>query len=103
MSQQTLNEVTRIDLRGVADPDLSVLPRAELSVEGAVDLVRPICEDVRARGSVAVREATQRIDGVDVPATRVSADALADALASLDPAVREALTEAIRRAPAAER
>lgn len=91
-------EIARIDLRGSSEPDLASLPRAELSVEDALAAVRPICEDVRERGAAAVREITARLDGVDVPHTRVSAADLAAALGALDPSVRAALTEAIRRA-----
>jgi histidinol dehydrogenase len=69
-----------------------------LDVEAAVEIVRPLCEDVRRRGAAAVRELTLRLDGVDVPSTRVPADALAAALDDLDPAVRRALEEAARRA-----
>ena len=93
----------RIDLRGQASTDLSraklagALPRAELDVAAAVAAVAPICADVRARGAAAVREQTARFDGVDLPTTRVPADALPAALAALDPAVRAALEEAIRR------
>lgn len=75
-----------------------MLPRAELDIEAARDAVRPICEDVRARGATAVRELTLRLDGVDVENTRVPAEALAAALRALDPAVRDALEEAARRA-----
>ncbi|HEV3288081.1 MAG TPA: histidinol dehydrogenase [Streptosporangiaceae bacterium] len=75
-----------------------ILPRAGLGTEAAVARVRPICEDVRRRGAAAVREHTARFDGVDLASTRVPAQALADALAALDPAVRAALAEAIRRA-----
>ena len=73
------------------------LPRAKLDVGEASDLVRPVVDDVRARGDIAVREATLRFDGVDVPVSRVSAEALGTALADLDPAVHEALVEAIAR------
>ena len=75
-----------------------MLPRAGLDVESAVERVRPICDGVRERGSAAVREYTARFDGVDLATTRVPARALADALAALDPGVRAALDEAIRRA-----
>jgi len=94
----------RVDLRGKPASDLrpgelaGVLPRAELDVEAALAVVRPICEDVRLRGAQAVREHTLRFDGVDLATTRVPPQALADALAELDPAVRAALTEAARRA-----
>jgi histidinol dehydrogenase len=96
--------LSRIDLRGQPAAALSreklagVLPRATLDVAAAVAEVRPICEDVRQRGAAAVREHTARFDGVDLATTRVPAQALADALVALDPSVRAALAEAIRRA-----
>ncbi len=74
-----------------------LLPRARTDVESALGAVRPICEDVRRRGAAAVREYTQRFDGVDLVTTRVPAHALRDALAELDPGVRAALQEAARR------
>ena len=92
--------ISRVDLRA-APPGASyrgVLPRAALDVEVALDVVRPICEDVRLRGAAAVREWSHRLDGVDAETTRVPADALAAALDALDPAVRAALEEAARRA-----
>ena len=96
--------LTRIDLRGEAAASLGrqrlagVLPRAELDVEAALDVVRPICEDVRLRGAAAVRDQTRRFDGVDLASTRVPRHALADALAEISPDVRAALEEAARRA-----
>jgi histidinol dehydrogenase len=95
--------ISRIDLRGRKPGDLTrialtgVLPRATLDVEAAVECVRPLCEDVRHRGAAAVREYTLRFDGVDLASTLVPADALDAALAALDPQVRAALEEAVRR------
>jgi histidinol dehydrogenase len=95
--------ISRIDLRGRGPGSLSrtalasVLPRAATDVEAALAQVRPVCEDVRRRGAAAVREYTARFDGVDLAATPVSRDALEAALAGLDPQVRAALTEAVRR------
>jgi histidinol dehydrogenase len=80
-----------IDLRGA-------LPRAKVDVHAATAVVEPIVQGVVARGYAAAREATLRFDGVDVPEPRVPPTALADALAALDPAVRDALAESIRRA-----
>jgi len=74
-----------------------VLPRAELDVEVALEVVRPLCEDVRTRGAAAVRELTQRFDGVDLETSRVPAAELDAALVALDPSVRTALEEAARR------
>jgi len=92
--------LTRIDLRGrPLDADLcGVLPRAAVDVDSAVHAVRPVVEAVRDRGAGAVREATLRFDGVRLGDLRVPAAALVDALDRLDPAVRAALTESIRRA-----
>ena len=95
----TLIDLRGRDAAGLTRPALGgVLPRAALDVERAVELVRPVCEDVRARGGAAVREYTRRFDGVDLAHTRVPAEAIADALRTLDPQVRDALTEAARRA-----
>ncbi|RFS85283.1 histidinol dehydrogenase [Actinomadura spongiicola] len=96
--------ISRIDLRGSLPGDLrSVLPRAELDVEAALEKVRPICEDVRHRGSVAVREHTKAFDGVELETLRVPVAELDRALAGLDPAVRDALEECVRRARAVHR
>ena len=93
--------IQRVDLRG-RRPDAAglraVLPRAALDVEVALDVVRPVCEDVRARGAAAVRELTVRFDGVDLETTRVPQRALDDALAAMAAQLRAALEEAARRA-----
>ncbi|MEU3714662.1 histidinol dehydrogenase [Streptomyces californicus] len=94
--------ISRIDLRGDALPEggalRDLLPRAEFDVEAALETVRPICEDVRHRGSAAVIEWGEKFDGVRTASVRVPAEALTRALAELDPAVRAALEESIRRA-----
>ncbi|HSO65075.1 MAG TPA: histidinol dehydrogenase, partial [Ornithinibacter sp.] len=93
--------IARLDLRGrqLTLRELrSVLPRAELDVEAALDAVRPIVADVRARGAAALYDAAERFDGIRPPSLRVPTDVIANALESLDPAVRAALEESIRRA-----
>jgi histidinol dehydrogenase len=75
-----------------------VVPRAELDVEHAVEKVRPIVAQVREHGVEALIDLTERFDGVRLASIRVPAEAIARALAELDPAVRAALEEAIRRA-----
>jgi histidinol-phosphate aminotransferase len=74
-----------------------ILPRAALDTGAALEQIRPVCEDVRDRGAAAVREYTARFDGVDLPTSRVPAQALADAIAALSPELRAALEEMIRR------
>ncbi len=75
-----------------------VLPRAQVDVGAALATVAPLVSEVKERGYPAVREATLRFDGVDVEQPLVPPAALAEALAGLDPAVRSALEESIRRA-----
>ena len=90
----------RIDLRGAAagSPDYRTLvPRADADVEAALDVVRPICDDVRVRGIEAVRAYSERFDGVVQDDIRVPAAALAEALETLDPEVRAGLEESVRR------
>ncbi|MGK5530341.1 histidinol dehydrogenase [Streptomyces sp. URMC 129] len=94
--------LNRIDLRGSSPApggiDRDLLPRAELDVEAALEKVRPICDDVRHRGTAALIEYARRFDQVTIERTRVPAEALTRALAELDPAVRAALEESVRRA-----
>ncbi|MDN3351011.1 histidinol dehydrogenase [Actinomadura sp. DC4] len=91
--------ISRIDLRGSLPDDLrTVLPRAELDVEAALEKVRPICDDVRHRGAAAVREYNERFDGVALASARVPAEAIRQALEDLAPGVRDALEECVRRA-----
>ncbi|MFE9242004.1 histidinol dehydrogenase [Nocardiopsis sp. NPDC006938] len=90
--------ISRIDLRGSQDDPRDALPRAEIDVADATERVRPLCEDVRHRGTAALVELTERFDGVRLTDIRVPKDAIDTALVELDPAVRAALEESIRRA-----
>jgi histidinol dehydrogenase len=90
----------RIDLRGAAGTAVdyrTAMPRAAFDVEAALHVVRPICDDVRDRGVEAIRGYSLKFDGVDVPEIAVPADALTDALANLEPAIRAGLDESISR------
>ena len=90
--------IQRIDLRGSDADPRTVLPRAAIDVEEATATVVPIVRDVQARGADAVLDWTERFDGVRPAHLRVPAEAIAQAVAGLDPAVRAALEESIRRA-----
>ena len=74
------------------------MPRAELDVEAAVETVRPIVEDVHHRGEAALVEYALKFDGVELAEVRVPQAALDTALRELDPLVKAALEESIRRA-----
>jgi histidinol dehydrogenase len=88
----------RLDLRGSSQDPREVLPRAEVGVQNALDAVGPIVADVRDRGAAAVLDWGERLDGVRPQGLRVPESELAAALARLDPQVRSALEESIRRA-----
>ncbi|MEI8409577.1 MULTISPECIES: histidinol dehydrogenase [unclassified Kribbella] len=98
--------IRRVDLRGrVAAGEVfdlqaevnALVPRAVFDVEKALDVVRPICLDVRHRGLEAIREYGEKFDHVRVEDLRVPAEALKTALEELDPELRTAFEESIRR------
>lgn len=92
--------MSRIDLRGA---DLSAarlrttLPRGGVDVDAVIPKVRPIVDDIVARGAVAALEYGETFDGVRPETVRVPAEKLAEALRSLDADVRAALEVAIER------
>ncbi len=87
-----------IDLRD-SDAEVGLLvPRAGLDVETALAAVKPIVEDVHHRGAEAVIDWSEKLDGVRPASLKVPQDAIDEALAGLDPDVRAALEESIRRA-----
>jgi histidinol dehydrogenase len=90
--------LNRIDLRGSDTDPRRLLPRAQLDVSVAVERIRPLVEAVREHGYPAIREASERFDGVAPQQLRVPAEAIAAAEGTLDPEVRAALLESIARA-----
>ncbi|ATY10616.1 histidinol dehydrogenase [Amycolatopsis sp. AA4] len=93
--------LNRTDLRGQVPSAAELraaLPRAEYDVDAALHQVRPVVEAVRDRGVGAVLEFTERFDKVRPETVRVPAEELAKALSELDPQVRAALEESIKRA-----
>ncbi len=95
-----MSMIRRIDLRG-ADPASvdyrASVPRAEFDVEAATHVVAPIIDAVRTRGVEAIVELSARFDGVDRDEITVPREALETALAELDPDIRAALEESVRR------
>ena len=89
-----------LDLRGGSRRavDLrNIVPRAKFDLDSLVEVVRPIVEDVRERGVVAVQEWSAKFDGVTAPEIRVPQAVIDDALSNVDQKIRAALEEAIRR------
>lgn len=59
----------------------ALLPRAPFDVEAAVEVVRPVVDDVRHRGEAAVLDATERFDQVQRASLAVPAEEADAALA----------------------
>ncbi len=90
--------LNRIDLRGVASERIAaLLPRPEVAGDGPVAAVREILADVRARGDDALRDLTERFDGVRPAAIAVQPEEIKAALEATDPSVRAALEAAAER------
>jgi histidinol dehydrogenase len=84
----------------------AIVPRADFDVAAAVEVVRPICDDVAARGVSALRHWSDRFDHVVPDEFRVPAAELEAAVEQLDDDVRAAFAVAIdrrRRVSEAER
>ena len=97
--EESVLSVTDLRPLDTATADLSrIIPRANVDVSSVVPVVAPILEQVRHGGEQTLLELAERFDGVRPPALRVPAEALEAALAGLDPRVRAALEESIRRA-----
>ncbi|GAA2106538.1 histidinol dehydrogenase [Brevibacterium salitolerans] len=96
----TLASTHLVDLRGSALDKRTLrtrLPRADAGSGAPLEAVRPLLADIRARGRAAVAEAAARFDGSAPERFRVAAEELAAAAEALDPGVRAALEETIRR------
>ena len=85
----------RLSLAGLR----AAVPRAKAgTMADAEAKVLDIISAIRTRGFDALRELALKFDGVEQSHPRVPAEALQAALDGLDPAVRAALEESIRRA-----
>ncbi len=92
----------RLDLRGLDGFD-DHLPRPVVDEDEPVAAVRSIIDEVRNRGDDALRELTERFDGVRPDRLTVDETELAAALTRIDPQVRAALETAAGRVAAHHR
>lgn len=103
MPETPFLSVTDLRARRLSAAELTAsLPRAVLDVESAVAAVGPVVEDVAARGAEAVRDASERFDGVRPEHLQVPRAELRRALAELDPEIRAALEDSIARVRAVD-
>ncbi|AOG27399.1 histidinol dehydrogenase [Cutibacterium avidum] len=87
-----------VDLTRETTGDLRrAVPRADFDVDAAMAAIIPVCAAVKDRGAEALREYSEKFDHVVPDHLRVPAEALVEAAANLDDALRQAFTESIRR------
>ena len=87
--------LNRLDLRGRnGDKLVAELPRPDPGGEGPTEAVRTIIAEVRSGGDSAIRSLTEKFDGVNIADSRVSREALLEALATIPSELADALTEA---------
>ncbi|MFP5327538.1 MAG: histidinol dehydrogenase, partial [Acidimicrobiia bacterium] len=81
----------RLDLRAVEGDLRPHLPRPQAATEPPLEAVRSVLDAVRTRGDAALRELTERFDGVMVEDFRVPDADVEAARAQIPPLLREAL------------
>ena len=89
-----------VDLRDVnlSKEDIAArLPRISSDIEQALVVARELIDDVMERGELALREQTLTFDGVEGHELRVPQSEIDAAVNDLDPQLREAIVESIRR------
>lgn len=92
--------IRKVDLRGESLNSVRVnhlVPRAAVDISMAVEQIRPLLDDVRARGEQAVVEVTIARDGVDPRPIKVEPAELLAALDALDPKLKTAIQTSIDR------
>jgi histidinol dehydrogenase len=96
--------IQTIDLRGRARDRATLrrlIPRPVVDIDVASSSARDLIGDVAERGESALLEQSERFDGIRPNHVRVGAGEIDAAVAALEPGVRAALDEAIRRVRAA--
>ncbi|WP_122820212.1 histidinol dehydrogenase [Varibaculum vaginae] len=94
------------DFRGNMPSGLALrqaLPRAQMNVEDAAEKIRPVMRDVKEHGAAALRDLSEKFDGVRPEHLRVPHQQLSQALEQLDPEVREAVELSIEHNRAGHR
>ncbi|MGI9613093.1 MAG: histidinol dehydrogenase [Acidimicrobiales bacterium] len=87
--------LNRIDLRGRSQLSAADLPRPTIAGDEPRAAVRSIIDEVRGHGDAAVRQLTERFDGVALEQLAVPAEQLDAAVDQLDGRLRAAFEEAI--------
>jgi histidinol dehydrogenase len=85
----------QLDLRGRGAAVAADLPRPDIAGDEPLAVVRELIAQVRQSGDAALRDLTERFDGVALDRVRVPEADLDAAVEGMAPALREAIDEAI--------
>ena len=86
-----------IDVRENSQLVSPVVPRAQLDVESALNLINPVLTDVEKNGDEAVLRWNEKFDGIKPKSLRVPQEVIDKAFSEMSPDVIEALKESIER------
>ena len=89
-----------VDLRGQTPTTATLrraLPRGAADVDSMIPTVKPVVDDVAARGAQAAMEYSEKFDRIRPQSLKVPADVIDAAAANLAPEVRDALEQSIAR------
>jgi len=74
-----------------------LLPRAPLDINSALADIKPILDSVKHGDESTLLELSSRFDGIAPQSLRVPKAVMSSALTTLDPQLREIITESVRR------
>ena len=74
-----------------------LLPRAPLDINSALSDIKPILDSVKNGDESTLLELSSRFDGIAPQSLRVPKTVMSSALTTLDPQLREIITESVRR------
>ena len=74
-----------------------LLPRAPLDINSALSDIKPILDSVKNGDESTLLELSSRFDGIAPQSLRVPKAVMSSALTTLDPQLREIITESVRR------
>lgn len=89
-----------VDLRGQTPTTATLrraLPRGAADVDSMIPTVKPVVDDVAARGAQAAMEYSEKFDRIRPQSLKVPADVIDAAAANLAPEVRDSLEQSIAR------
>ncbi|PZP54560.1 MAG: histidinol dehydrogenase [Micavibrio aeruginosavorus] len=81
----------------ISDSDKSrILKRSQETIEGVLDVVRPIIEDVKDNGDAALIRYAKKFDGADLSSLRVTEEEFAEAETLIAPDLKAAIDHGVR-------